>query len=153
MWGLGIIHSVWVPCPGHLWFTCFSILSIPILILFIHSAFTIPDFLLKHTYRHRHRHTHTHSLYPVIITSSFSRELEPVAGRHWKPLIPALLWAPPGREGEGGSGRGKLLLQAGVALSWHFSPGSPEDRPCPTPNNAIRSIKLPSVSPFPGQCS
>ena len=68
--------------------------------------------------------------------------------------IPTPLWAPPGREGEGESGRGKLLLQAGVALSWHFSPGSPEDHPCPSPNNAIRlPIKLPSVSPFPGQCS
>ena len=31
--------------------------------------------------------------------------------------IPTPLWAPPDREGEGKSGRGKLLLQAGVALS------------------------------------
>lgn len=105
-------YTHWVPCPGHLWFTCFSILSIPAPILFIYSAFTIPDLLLTHT------HTHTPTsctlwselLAPLGVRTSGRQIME-------TSTIPTPLWAPPGREGEGKSGRGKLLLQAGVALS------------------------------------
>ena len=102
-------YTHWVPCPGHLWFTCFSILSIPAPILFIYSAFTIPDLLLN---------THTHTactLWSELLASLGVR----TSGRQTMETstIPTPLWVPPGREGEGESGRGKLLLQAGVALS------------------------------------
>ena len=142
-----------------------SAIGIPAPRPFLYLAFTIPALPPTPTYTHTHTHTqtrahmcvceHTHALPHMHTHMCTHIHAHPRQANNRGLCIPTRSghWAPP-RAGVGGR---KWSQQAssptGCARSWKPLSWFPRGSPLSNPKQCYQaSIKLPSVSPFPGQC-